>query len=214
MSVFGVRDFDGSMVAGRYSREAQKKRMKLSAKSSYIRYNKNKSRYLCLVQTYRSQRLVSASEPIFGAEPADTDKCPNTEYRIPNTDILKRGFLTWQERQAGRAGGRGASSARLWACGWRGTWLWNIGQAHRRDLPPEMGPVVLAMQKIGQLAYRVVHDERRRAAGNAGGTGRHDRQRAGRVERGALGDAQSGACRGRRHGGSGRRPVNPVRQRM
>ena len=32
-----------------------------------------------------------------------------------------------------------------------GTWLWNIGQAHRRDLPPEMGPVVLAMQKIGQL---------------------------------------------------------------
>lgn len=32
-----------------------------------------------------------------------------------------------------------------------GTWLWNIGQSHRRDLPPELGPVVLAMQKIGQL---------------------------------------------------------------
>ena len=31
-----------------------------------------------------------------------------------------------------------------------GTWLWTVGQ-HRRDLPPETGPVVLAMQKIGQL---------------------------------------------------------------
>lgn len=32
-----------------------------------------------------------------------------------------------------------------------GTWLWNIGQSHRDGLPPETGPVVLAMQKIGQL---------------------------------------------------------------